>query len=92
MSHRGCGSQPRHEGHGVSARPSKPPEILHHGDPEAQALSAALNKLDNIITEVYGQHFFFRDERWIYIMTLPTAQGREVLEALKSAGAEHLAK
>ena len=92
MSHRGCGSQPPHEGHGVSARPSKLPNKPHHGNPEAQALSAALNKLDNLTENIHGHQFFLRDLRRSYIMTLPTAQGWEVLEALKSAGAEHLAK
>ena len=83
----------QHEGDSVSAAPSSP-RTLHKGDADAQALMAAINKLEAHIRNIHQSvpNFFERDTRKKYIMTLPTAQGWEVLNALEQAGAAHLAK
>ena len=50
---------------------------------------AAINELEFSIVDMREEPFFHRDSRKDYIMTLPTAQGWEVLKAMRLAALVH---
>ena len=78
MSGRGSRGS-RDEGPGVSAGPSRP----FHGNAKAQELMCAINELEDSIVATHGSPFFHRESQVDYIMTLPTEQGWEVLQAMR---------
>ena len=70
------------EGTGVSAGPSAL-KRLHHGDPDAQELSAHVNRVEKMIYALHrSESFFQKDARRDLVMSLPTCAGAQVLDAL----------
>ena len=61
--------------------PSRP----FHGNAEAQDLMRAINDLNDSMVATHGAPFFHREPRKDYIMTLPTAEGWKVLQAMGRA-------